>query len=86
MFGTSVLLRGGEGRKTLALRSLLGRGRHGAGSTGWVGDGGMAVSVTGGMDSSDCLNCQGAEQTLGGSPSVLRMGMATLSHASKFCK
>jgi hypothetical protein len=39
-----------------------------------------------GTDSSDCLNCQGAEQTLGGSPSVLCGGMAALSHASKRCR
>ena len=33
-----------------------------------------------------CLYCQGAEQTLGGSPSVLCRGMAALSRASQFEK
>ena len=40
----------------------------------------------GGWTVLDCLNCQGAEQTLGGSPSVLCGGMAALSHASKLCR
>ena len=38
--------------------------------------------MTEGMDSLYCLDCQGAEQTLGGSPSVLCGGMAALSRAS----
>ena len=50
---------------------------------GGSGKEGGAVSVTGGTDSLGCLNCQGAEQTLGGSSSVLCGGMAALSHASK---
>jgi hypothetical protein len=37
-----------------------------------------------GMDVSDSLNCQRAEQTLGGSPSVLREGVTALHRAYLF--
>ena len=57
------------------------RSRHGAASTEWVGGGGGAVSVIGGMNRLGLSQLSSREQILGGGPRVLCKGMAVLWRA-----